>query len=165
MALEIERRFIARVDQALLARAERMEMRQGYLTVHDATTVRIRQEGDAWILAVKVDAEGIARHEIEIELPEDDGRTLLALAAGGKVRKTRYTLGRWEIDVFGGRFEGLTLAEVELESESEPLPDAPAGLELIREITSEPGLSSRGLAALSRPKARKLVEKLVSADR
>ena len=81
--LEIERRFLARADETLLARAVPMKLRQGYLTVRDLTTVRIRQEGEAWVLAVKADATGFTRHEIEVAVPEDDGRALLALAAGG----------------------------------------------------------------------------------
>lgn len=160
MALEIERRFLVRADDALLRGATRTQLRQGYLTARDSTTVRIRQEGEVWVLAVKAEATGIARHEIEVEVPESDGRTLLGLAIGGTVEKTRHTVGRWEIDVFAGRYAGLVLAEVELEGEDEPLPDPPAGLVLVREITRETGLSSRGLAALDDASAHALVERL-----
>ena len=158
--IEIERRFIARVDDALLRDADKMLQRQGYLTVRDPTTLRIRQEGDAWVLAIKAEAGGIRRHEIELPVSELQGRTLLALASGGTVEKVRHTIGRWEIDVYGGRYEGLILAEVELESEDEPLPDPPPGLELVREITRQTGLSARGLASLDEPTARALVARL-----
>ena len=164
MAIEIERRFIVRVtDPALLRDATRTRLRQGYLTVRDPTTVRIRQEGDAWVLAVKAVASGIARHEIEVEVPAEDGLVLLGLSIGGTVEKVRHTVGRWEIDVYEGRFAGLTLAEVELEAEDEALPEPPEGLELVREITRETGLSSRGLAALDEARARQLVERLTGA--
>lgn len=162
MALEIERRFVVRASEALLRQGETMELRQGYLTEHDATTVRIRQEGAAWVLAIKADATGIARHEIEVEVPEEDGRALMGLAVGGTVEKRRHTVGRWEIDVYAGRFAGLTLAEVELDAEDEPLPDPPPGLELIREVTSTPGFSSRGLARLDATAARALVQRLAA---
>lgn len=158
--IEIERRFLVRVDDALLREALKTPQRQGYLTVRDPTTLRIRQEGDAWVLAIKAEAGGIRRHEIELPVSELQGRTLLALATGGTVEKTRHTVGRWEIDVYEGRFEGLVLAEVELESEDEPLPDPPPGLELVREITRQTGLSSRGLAALDEERARSLVARL-----
>ena len=160
MAIEIERRFIARVDARLLRDAERIPLRQGYLTVRDPTTVRIRQEGERWVLAIKAPAGGIARHEIEVELPESDGRELLAIAAGGSVAKMRHVVDRWEIDVYEGRFAGLVIAEVELESEEEPLPPVPAGLELLREVTREIGLSARGLAALDETRAAELVARL-----
>ena len=160
MPLEIERRFLVRVEDELLRTAAQMRMRQGYLTVHDPTTVRIRQEGEAWVLAVKAEATGIARHEIEVEIPEADGRTLLGLAIGGTVEKTRHTVDRWEIDVYEGRYAGLVLAEVELDAEDEPMPEPPAGLVLVREITRETGLSSRGLASLDESRARQLVERL-----
>jgi CYTH domain-containing protein len=160
MPLEIERRFIARVDDALLARAQPMKQRQAYLTVRDLTTVRIRQEGETWVLAVKADATALARHEIQVEVPEEDGRALFDLARGGSVEKTRHTIGRWEIDVYEGWFEGLVIAEAELHAEDETLPEVPAGLTLVREITAERGLSSRGLAGLGEAEARALVARL-----
>jgi len=162
MPLEIERRFLARADAALLARARAMKLRQAYLTVRDLTTVRIRQEGDVWVLAVKADATGIARHEIEVEVPAEDGRVLFELAPGGSVEKTRHTVGGWEIDVYEGRFEGLIVAEAELDAEDEPLPEPPAGLTLVREITAERGLTSRGLAGLGESAARALVARLMA---
>ena len=163
MAIEIERRFLVRVDDALLRTAAVTPLRQGYLTVRDTTTVRIRQEGDAWVLAIKAEAGGIVRHEIELPVPPEDGRTLLGLAAGGTVEKTRHVVGRWEIDVYEGRYQGLVMAEVELDAEDESLPEVPAGLELVREITYETGLSSRGLAALDDASARALVARLTGA--
>ena len=161
MAIEIERRFVVRADARLLRDAERTVLRQGYLTIRDATTVRIRQEGDVWVLAIKAPASGIARHEIEVQVPESDGRELLALAVGGSVEKVRHHVDRWEIDVFEGRFAGLAMAEVELTSEDEPLPPVPPGLELLSEITAEIGLSSRGLAALDETRATALVARLM----
>lgn len=161
MAIEIERRFVVRADPRLLRDAPRIPLRQGYLTVRDATTVRIRQEGERWVLAIKADAGGIARHEIEVEVPESDGRELLALAVGGSVEKVRHVVDRWEIDVYEGRYAGLLMAEVELTGEDEPLPPPPEGLELLREITHEIGLSSRGLAALDEAKAAALVARLM----
>ena len=162
MAIEIERRFVVRADARLLRDAELTMLRQGYLTVRDATTVRIRQEGPLWVLAIKAEASRFSRHEIEVEVPEEDGRALLRLAVGGTVEKTRYTIGRWEVDVFRGRFSGLTLAEAELHSETEELPELPPGLELIHEITSTRELSNRGLAAMSEEAARELVERLLA---
>jgi CYTH domain-containing protein len=161
VSLEIERRFVARVAQEVLDSAPHREQRQGYLTRRDPATVRIRQEGETWVLAVKVDAGPRARHEIEVDVPADEGRILLAAALGGTVEKTRFDVGRWEVDLYRGRYEGLIIAEVELESPDEPLPDAPPGLELLREITDETGLSSRGLALLDDAGARAIIARLM----
>ncbi len=162
MPIEIERRFVVRADARLLRNARRIPLRQGYLTVRDPTTVRIRQEGERWVLAIKAPAGGIARHEIEVEVPESHGRELLALAVGGSVEKMRHVVDRWEIDVYEGRFAGLVVAEVELHGEDEPLPPTPDGLELVREVTREIGLSARGLAALDEARAAELVARLTS---
>ena len=160
MAIEIERRFIARATPELLRDARRTPLRQGYLTVRDAVTVRIRQEGTMWVLAVKAAAGVMSRHEIEVEVSEPDGRGLYKAAVGGTVEKTRHHVDRWEIDVYEGRYAGLVVAEVELVSESEELPAPPPGLTLLREVTTESGMSARGLAALDEAGARALVERL-----
>ena len=162
MPLEIERRFLARVDPELLRDAPATRQRQGYLTARDPTVLRIREEGARWVLAVKADAGGIARHEIEVEVSAEDGRALMAVAIGGTLEKTRYDVGRWEIDVYEGRFEGLTVAEFELDAEDEEVPEPPPGLELLREITYESGLSSRRLAGLDEVFARDLVARLTA---
>jgi len=165
MPLEIERRFLAKASADLLRSARPIRMRQAYITVRDLTTVRIREEGDSWVLAIKADASGFSRHEIEVEVPEADGRALFDLAAGGSVEKTRFESGRWEIDVYTGRYAGLTIAEVELEAEDEPLPELPDGLELLRELTGDTGLSARWLAALDEERARALMARLLGTVR
>lgn len=165
MPIEIERRFIVRADPGLLRDAERTQLRQGYLTVRDPTTVRIRQEGERWVLAIKANAGGISRHEIEVEVSEADGRQLLQLAVGGAIEKLRHDVDRWEIDVYQGRFAGLVMAEVELGSEDEDLPPVPEGLELLREVTRDIGFTSRRLAALDQTRAEALVARLAREER
>lgn len=160
MSLEIERRFLARASEALLERCPATEMLQGYLTTVDPVTLRIRREGDRWILAIKIDASAVSRHEIELDVGEARGTELLDLAAGGTVAKTRYRAGRWEIDVYRDRFEGLVIAEIELEAEDEAPPDPPDGLELLREMTRVRGFSSRALARMSTAEATALVARL-----
>lgn len=161
--LEIERRFIARVDDGALRDADVVRFRQGYLP-GDGTTVRIRRRrpenggAESWLLTIKA-GQGLVRHEVEFEIDAERGGALMELAGACVVEKTRHTLGRWEIDVFHGPLDGLVLAEAELESEDEALPDAPAGLELGLEVTEDPKITSHALARMDEREAREFVRR------
>ena len=115
--------YLAGAGQALLLGAEpgteRIDQR-----------LRPRLADGAARLTIKGEREGIARAEYEYEIPERDAREMLErLCMGTPIAKTRYEVehgGRtWEIDVFEDANDGLVLAEVELESEDEPV-EAPA---------------------------------------
>lgn len=158
---EIERRFLCgTVDEEVLAVAPSWRITQGYIT-DSGPTVRIRRRDDDFILTIKK-GSGLVRREIEIPIPPGPGDELLELAGEHMLEKTRYRLGRWEIDLFHGKLAGLILAEVELESEDEETPSAPAGVELIREVTMEPAFSNYSLASLGEVKARRFVEWVTS---
>lgn len=176
-ALEIERRFLVRrPDAAVLEQADaRIEIVQGYLST-GGVSVRIRRcragagwppesgaspadSGHAWILTIK-SGSGLVRREVELEVDAARGAELLDMCGPVRIEKTRHAIGRWEVDVLGGRFEGLVLAEVELESEDEPLPDPPAGLELGREVTEDPAITNHALAMMASPAARRFVQSL-----
>lgn len=66
---------------------------------------------------------GLSRFEWEKEIPESEAWELIKLCHGGIIDKTRYLVkcGRhtFEVDEFHGDNEGLTVAEVELESTGE----------------------------------------------
>ena len=75
-------------------------------------------------LTVKSNVNGVTRLEYEYEVPLADAEAMLKLCQGPIIEKHRYLLpaanGRqWEIDVFHGDNEGLTVAEIELGSEEE----------------------------------------------
>lgn len=98
-----------------------VEFVQGYLSSDAAKTVRVRLAGDKAFLTIKGQTVGVTRAEYEYEIPLPDAREMLALCGENKISKTRYTeqfAGNiWEIDVFHGANEGLTIAELEMLAE------------------------------------------------
>lgn len=155
---EVERRFLCRVDASLLAAADaRIPMRQGYLAGGDVS-VRVRREGDEWRLTCKR-GSGRVREEVEVPLPAEAGPTLLRMAGAVRLEKTRYRVGRWEVDVYGGPLEGIVVAECELSDAEEPLPGPPAGLHLLREVTDT--LTAHALARVAPSEAHAMVRRLL----
>ena len=89
-------------------------------------TVRVRREEDRASLTVKGPRSGISREEFSFPIGLADAEDMLAhLCAGRVVEKVRYFVPHdglaWSIDVYGGRSDGLVLAEVELRSEEQPV--------------------------------------------
>ena len=127
MAIEIERKFLIRGDGWRSAPA--IYFCQGYLNRDKNRTVRVRIAGEQATLTIKGVSQGISRLEFEYAIPLDDARALLTLCEQPLIEKYRrvvdYQGKRWEIDEFLGDNQGLIVAEIELESESEPfdLPD------------------------------------------
>ncbi|HUH13312.1 MAG TPA: hypothetical protein VMK65_09390 [Longimicrobiales bacterium] len=156
--VEVERRFLCRAEGPLLEAADaRISMLQGYLS-GGRVSVRVRREGDAWRLTCKR-GSGRVREEVEVPLPADAGEALLRMAGDVRVEKTRYRVGRWEVDVYGGALEGIVVAECELFSADEPLPPAPEGLHLLREVTDH--LTAHALARVSPARAHLKVRRLL----
>jgi adenylate cyclase len=122
---EIERKFLVTSDGWRPGAQAHVAMRQGYLAVGPPASIRIRVEGERAWLNVKESTPGIGRAEFEYEIPNADAEQLLSHCDGHIIEKTRHRVPHgdhvWEIDVFEGENAGLVLAEVELESEDEPV--------------------------------------------
>jgi adenylate cyclase len=123
MGKEIERKFlVATTDWTGNPPGRRM--RQGYLALDEARSVRVRESGGRAWLTIKGAAQGYSRAEYEYEIPFEDARHLLdSLCHQPVIDKTRFDVTfngrRWEVDVFHGANEGLVLAEIELSREDE----------------------------------------------
>jgi CYTH domain-containing protein len=122
MGKEIERRFHVRNDDwRKLAEGE--WLKQGYLSVEPARTVRVRVKGDQAWLTLKSNISAISRHEFEYSIPLADAEIMLAAMCPMLVEKKRdrVSVGRhvFEVDEFFGQNAGLILAEVELADEGE----------------------------------------------
>ena len=124
MSHEIERKFLVKGEYKTHAmRSSRIV--QGYLSSVTGRTVRIRIRGEKGYITVKgkSNESGLSRYEWEKEIPLNEAEELLLLCEPGAIDKTRYEIlvGKhiFEVDEFYGDNEGLTLAEVELESEGE----------------------------------------------
>ena len=130
MATEIERKFLVSGDGWQSDVKQAVQIGQGYLVAEPERTVRVRvrEDGPA-TLNVKGPTRGSARAEYEYEIPRDDALEIMEICRRPLIEKTRHVVehkdGLWEIDVFEGANEGLRLAEIELDDESEEieLPD------------------------------------------
>jgi adenylate cyclase len=126
MPTEIERKFLLRNDEWKLAADSGTKYKQGYLVGSKKASVRVRIEGDKAFLNIKSATLGVRRQEYEYSIPNDEAEEMLAsLCESPLVEKTRYIVKfdglEWEIDVFEGENQGLTVAEVELDDENQKI--------------------------------------------
>ena len=127
---EIERKFLVAGEFRQFATAE-YRICQGYLSSDPQRTVRVRIKGDKGFLTIKGagSTDGLSRFEWEKEIAVNEAELLLKLCLPGTIEKTRYIVPfgglTFEVDVFGGENEGLTMAEVEIDRPDRPvqLPD------------------------------------------
>lgn len=144
MGVEIERKF--KVQPGWTPPGAGTPMRQGYLALDPARTVRIRRAGDAAWLTIKGLGDGLSRPEFEYPIPAADADALLALCLT-ILSKTRHRIPVgahvFEVDVFDGPLAGLILAEVELRAPDEPF-ERPAWL--AEEVTHDPAWYNSALA-------------------
>ncbi|MCE1168364.1 MAG: CYTH domain-containing protein [Sphingobacteriia bacterium] len=124
MAQEIERKFLVTGEFKSLA-SRQTRIVQGYLNSVPERTVRVRIKGDKGYLTIKGigNASGASRFEWEKEISLQEAEQLLAICEQGVIDKIRYLVPSghhtFEVDEFFGENEGLTVAEVELNSEDE----------------------------------------------
>ena len=124
MGKETERKFLVAEDyRGFVTSSERIA--QGYLSSVPERTVRVRIKGERGFITVKGagNGSGVTRFEWEKEIPADEAAQLLELCGGNVIEKIRHKVpaGKhvFEVDEFLGRHAGLTVAEIELESEDE----------------------------------------------
>jgi adenylate cyclase len=123
MGREIERKFLLKgSDWKSLAKGTRY--RQGYLNSVKERTVRVRTVGDKGFLTIKGITTGASRAEYEYPIPLSDAEAMLNdLCEKPLIEKNRYKIKdrdlTWEVDEFFGENQGLIVAEVELQSESQ----------------------------------------------
>ncbi|QKK22566.1 CYTH domain-containing protein [Rhizobium hidalgonense] len=146
--VEIERKFLVRSDAWRASATSVHVLRQGYLARGTASSLRIRLIDDLTAqLAVKFGKRGLTREEFEYDIPLAEAKEMLLHVRGKVLEKTRYQVVHrgdvWEIDVFGGAYQGLTIAEIEMASEKAS-PSLPSWLG--REVTGDKRYSNRALA-------------------
>lgn len=124
MAKEIERKFLVKGDFKKHASKE-TRIVQGYLSSIPERTVRVRIKGDKGFITIKGigNTSGASRYEWEKEIPVSEVEELLKICEPGVIDKTRFMVKEgdhtFEVDEFYGENKGLTLAELELKSETE----------------------------------------------
>ena len=138
MGKEIERKFIVRRERFNPAEADSAcAMVQAYISTDRDATVRVRViNGLEARLTVKGRNNGAVRNEWEYPIPVADALDMLeSLPVKARIDKTRYRFGRWEVDCFAGRLQGLIVAEIELQQPDEQF-SAPDFIG--REVTDDP---------------------------
>jgi adenylate cyclase len=147
MAKEIERKFLVRGDGWRKDVTDATRLQQAYIASMDDRSVRVRLcEGAAATLTIKI-GKTLSRDEFEYAIPAADAEELMQAAIGLVIRKTRHLVPfrgfTWEVDVFEGAHQGLVVAEVELDDES----DAPALPDWLgEEVTGQFRYSNQALA-------------------
>ncbi len=117
--MEIERKFL--VDALPnLEGVKYSEIKQGYFSL--APEKRVRQMDNKYFVTEK--GEGyLVREEKEWEIDKKEAEVLFAMSKTYIIEKRRYYLPYGEktveLDIYGGKHEGLIVAEVEFSSERE----------------------------------------------
>lgn len=123
--IEIERKFLVKriPTEGIL---DSLEIEQGYLS-NDTPVTRVRVSGNYGWITIKVPLKdgSLGAHEYEYKIPVEDAKALIKECKFGIIRKTRIVIAGhdvdWEVDIFKDRLDGLVVAEVELEYESQPI--------------------------------------------
>ena len=124
MAQEIERKFLVKGDFKPLA-VKQTRITQGYLSSVPERTVRVRIKGDKGFITIKGigSQSGASRYEWEKEISVAEVNDLLKICEPGVIDKVRHLVKAgehtYEVDEFFGENQGLTVAEIELNSEDE----------------------------------------------
>lgn len=119
MPKEIERKFLVKNDH-FKKEAERIYIRQGFLSRAKNRTIRIRIADDKAYLTIKGKSNGSVRREYEYEIPKKHAEEMMDhMCKKHIIKKYRYLVNyqgnTWEVDEFMGENEGLVVAEIELE--------------------------------------------------
>ena len=123
--IEIERKFLVTSDAFKRDFVRKNYIAQGYLNSTPERTVRVRIKSETGYLTIKGKSNetGLSRFEWETEIALAEAKALLQLCEKGIIEKNRYEVKvgehLFEVDEFFGENEGLLIAEVELQSESE----------------------------------------------
>ena len=155
MAIEIERKFLVNTDsfkqyEVLVTE----EITQGYLTVDQQRSVRVRHSvvqnqhanATSGYITIKGGSIGSSREEYEYAIPPSDALKMLNLCTNC-LEKTRWHVrihgATWHIDEFSGKNAGLRIAEIELKTEDEYF-QKPIWLD--KEVTHDKRYSNANLA-------------------
>ena len=137
---EIERKFLVVSEDFKKEAFKNFSIKQGFLNTDPERTVRLRIIGDKAFLTIKGKSSksGLSRFEWEKEIDVKEAEALFELCEPGIIEKTRYLVKAgdfvFEIDEFYGENEGLKVAEIELNKETDTF-EKPQWLG--REVTGE----------------------------
>lgn len=122
---EIERKFLVVSEDFKNEAFKNFSIKQGFLNTDPERTVRLRITGDKAFITIKGKSSknGLSRFEWEKKIDVKEAEALFELCEPGIIEKTRYLVKAgdfvFEIDEFYGENEGLKVAEIELNKETD----------------------------------------------
>jgi adenylate cyclase len=124
--VEIERKFLVASDAWRQSASRSVNIRDGLIAIYNDSKVRARISGDIATITIKGPRIGIVRPEFEYEIPIADAeRMFSAICRDDVLEKQRFFVehagATWHIDVYGGILQGIVIAEIELQQETEEL--------------------------------------------
>jgi CYTH domain-containing protein len=153
--IEIERKFLVKNDGYKEKASEHWKIRQGFLIIDKERCLRIREDitprETFYTLCLKISLSDLTRKEFEYKVPTEDGLQLLSSCKYNVIEKERFRVltGKkfyWDIDEFKGVNQGLSIAEIELPSETFDDFDAPNWLG--KEVTEDRRYLNTSLAQM-----------------
>jgi len=124
-----------------------VEITQGYLCVDPPIRVRIENFKDGF-LTIKIKEVAGVNLQFEEEIPKQFAKKFMRSCKHYKIRKTRYKIGRLEIDVFYGELAGLVLVEFEQSFPGENI-EIPKSL-VVKEVTGDENFLNHNLCRLNK---------------
>ncbi|MEX2017511.1 MAG: CYTH domain-containing protein [Candidatus Pacearchaeota archaeon] len=156
--MEIERKFLVNKIPDNLENCDKMNFVQRYIDIgkedHELRVrARVHKGLEDYFLTIK-SGSGLARAEIEVEIPLQVYNSLFYLTKGHRIFKTRYFIDydnrKIELDVYAGNLEGLKVAEVEFSSKQEAERFVPPSW-FGREVTEDKRYKNKSLALNGKP--------------
>ena len=123
MGKEIEKKFLV-TSYEFKKLGKGILYRQGYISTESARLVRVRIEGNRAVITIKGAISSMSRREFEYGIPFEDAQNMLEnLCLHPIIQKYRYKIDyegfTWEVDEFLEENQGLLMAEIELEYETQ----------------------------------------------
>lgn len=146
MSKEIERRFLVK-KLPFLDPDHLTNITQGYMMNEPDVVVRVRATDTAGFMTIKGPKENGSGDEEEFPISFKYATTMISHCPH-IIKKRRYDIDRWELDIFSEKLNGLHIAEIELDSIDEPIviPEWVG-----EEITEDPRYSNNNLATSGIP--------------
>lgn len=124
MAYEIERKYLLKSDAWRAEIYQTRDIKQAYFCNTEKASMRVRISDQSAYLSAKTMTIDIRRHEFEYQIPLHDAEFMIEyMCNGSAIVKKRHLLKvdqhTWEIDEFLGDNEGLIVAEIEIQHESD----------------------------------------------
>ena len=124
MKNEIEKKFLVVSASYKEMANEKYKIKQGYISETKKAVTRVRISNKDAYITIKENKKEISKLEFEYSIPIKEGLYLIEnLCNDDIIMKTRYIVEfeglQWEVDEFKGKNNGLVIAEIELEDESQ----------------------------------------------